>query len=298
MLPITPLVTRYTMNNKKGTYRQKPHFKDAVILLVEDNPVNKMVATEMLTALGFAVTPAGNGLEALEMFSERKFDLIFMDCQMPEMDGFEATKQIRIREQKLSLDRSPIVAFTANAMKGDEECCFNSGMDDFMTKPISNEVIKSMLLKWVPEKCVSADAPAALPVIGGPEVDSVVDTEVTHADDSNDIVLVDLVSFNKMKELFKSEFPGLINLNQSIANGNIEKSFSAVKNRDSQALCLAMHSLKGSSRQYGAMRLGYIAEQLETCARKKSFEGVDALLEQLKIVGQETYELIDKQMRC
>jgi signal transduction histidine kinase/ActR/RegA family two-component response regulator len=103
------------------------------ILLVEDEPVNRLVARQLLTKLGCYVAEARTGVEALEAMSEGAFDLILMDCQMPEMDGYEATRRIRAREEKQHI---PIVAITAYAMSGDREKCLAAGMNDFMAKPV------------------------------------------------------------------------------------------------------------------------------------------------------------------
>jgi len=107
---------------------------EARILLVEDNPVNQKVALNMLRKMGCKLTLAEDGVEAVDLFKNRTFDLIFMDCQMPNMNGYEATAAIR--ELEGDGPKTPIVAMTANAMKGDRERCLDSGMDDYMAKPI------------------------------------------------------------------------------------------------------------------------------------------------------------------
>ena len=116
------------------------------ILLVEDNPFNQKVAVDLLRLLGCRVEVANNGREALAMIRQKTFDLIFMDCQMPEMDGYEATRQIRA----IGGERStvPIIAMTANALSGDRKACFASGMDDFLSKPITKAMLSQMLTKW------------------------------------------------------------------------------------------------------------------------------------------------------
>jgi signal transduction histidine kinase/CheY-like chemotaxis protein/ligand-binding sensor domain-containing protein len=108
----------------------------ARILVAEDNPVNQKLTTVMLTKMGHRVTLAGNGVEALAKWSQEPFDLIFMDVQMPELDGLEATRRIRQRE-KSTLNHVPIIAMTAHAMRGDGERCLAAGMDDYLPKPIS-----------------------------------------------------------------------------------------------------------------------------------------------------------------
>ncbi len=127
-------------------------FDKTKILLVEDNTVNQIIATEMLKQFGCQITPAANGKEAVERNSKQEFDLILMDCQMPEMDGFEATGVIRKRENEKNLPATPIVALTANAMKGDRDKCFAAGMDDYVSKPVKKETLAAAILKWLPEK--------------------------------------------------------------------------------------------------------------------------------------------------
>ncbi len=127
-------------------------FDKAQILLAEDNPTNMLIATVILEQYGCHVTPAGNGLEAVERASKQDFDVIFMDCQMPEMDGYEATGAIRAYESKKKQLSTPIIAFTANAMIGDREKCIEAGMDDYISKPVKKEDIACILLKWISEE--------------------------------------------------------------------------------------------------------------------------------------------------
>ncbi|MCP9449422.1 MAG: response regulator [Nitrospira sp.] len=120
------------------------------ILLVEDNPVNQKVAVKMLEKLGCRVDVAGNGKEAVEAMERIRYALVFMDCQMPEMDGFEATSVIRGRE---GADRhTPIVAMTANAMAEDREQCLKAGMDDFVSKPVTAQALTAVLNRWLPNE--------------------------------------------------------------------------------------------------------------------------------------------------
>ncbi|HXI35368.1 MAG TPA: response regulator [Burkholderiales bacterium] len=121
------------------------------ILVVEDNLINQQVALGMLEARGHKVAVAGNGREAVEAHAQGAFDLILMDCDMPEMDGYEATREIRSRE-RASGEHVPIVALTANAMAQDREACLAAGMDDHLGKPFSSATLQSMLERWMPEK--------------------------------------------------------------------------------------------------------------------------------------------------
>ena len=123
---------------------------DAKILMVEDNPVNQMVAQKMLEKIGLKATIANNGIEALQCLDQESFDLVLMDCQMPEMDGFDATREIRKLDIK-ALDQKhlPVVAMTANVMSGDRERCLEVGMDDYIGKPVQRDQLATVLKKWL-----------------------------------------------------------------------------------------------------------------------------------------------------
>ncbi len=116
------------------------------ILVAEDNPVNQIVAVAMLERLGHHVDLAGNGIEAVEAVRKLPYDLVLMDVQMPEMDGYEATRAIRALEGAFA--GIPVIAMTANALKGDSEKCLQAGMDDYLAKPVSTDALAAMLRKW------------------------------------------------------------------------------------------------------------------------------------------------------
>ncbi len=125
------------------------------ILLVEDNPINQKLAVYIFEKLGCQIEVAGNGREALDHLTSRSFDIVFMDCQMPVMDGYEATQRIRAMSGPAA--DIPIVAMTANALRGDREKCIDAGMDDYLSKPVKLESIRDVLLRWEPASRLKAD---------------------------------------------------------------------------------------------------------------------------------------------
>lgn len=133
------------------------------VLLVEDNPVNQKVALRILKRLGHTVDLAGDGARAVAAFAEKQFDIVLMDCQMPELDGYEATRAIRRLEVERGLAPTPVVALTAHALEGEREKCLAAGMDDFLPKPIDATALANMLERWCGKPL------AAIATTGSPE---------------------------------------------------------------------------------------------------------------------------------
>jgi len=134
------LVTRHTLV-------ERPLGAD--ILVVEDNPVNQQVVLHMLARLGHRAQAVDNGLQALHALEHTRYDLVLMDCQMPEMDGYEATRAIRAQDSRVLNRQIPIIALTANAMQGDREKVLAVGMDDYLSKPVTSETLANILLRWL-----------------------------------------------------------------------------------------------------------------------------------------------------
>jgi signal transduction histidine kinase/DNA-binding response OmpR family regulator len=150
----TPLVTSHYLKTLRDGSKKETMSQSCRILLVEDNPINQSVAKGMLEAIGYSCCDiAGNGLEALHALKsaspENPFNLILMDCQMPEMDGYEATQAIRDGEGGGYYRDIPIIAMTANAMKGDDKKCLDAGMSDYLSKPVEAETLRRILQSWL-----------------------------------------------------------------------------------------------------------------------------------------------------
>lgn len=140
--PAKPIVTRHALSEEKK--------RSIRILLVEDNPVNQKVAEKMLEKFGYYSDTVNNGLEAIQALSNKAYDLVFMDVVMPEMDGYDATFQIRNPLSRVKNHKVPVVAMTAHAMKGDREKCLERGMDDYISKPVKPQELLNAIEKWIP----------------------------------------------------------------------------------------------------------------------------------------------------
>jgi CheY-like chemotaxis protein len=119
-----------------------------LVLVAEDSPVNQIVATRALERCGCRVLVVNDGVQALEALAKQRFDAVLMDCQMPAMDGYAATTELRRRER--GDRRTPVIAMTAHAMTGDRERCLEAGMDDYITKPVRHTDLSEALLRWIP----------------------------------------------------------------------------------------------------------------------------------------------------
>ena len=123
----------------------------ALVLLVEDNDINQLMALRQLEKLGHDVHIVSNGLQAVKaLTTSNRYDLVFMDCQMPEMDGYDATRAVRSAEVT-SGRHVPIIAMTANAMGGDRDTCIAAGMDDYIAKPVTRDMLRDALERWLPQ---------------------------------------------------------------------------------------------------------------------------------------------------
>ena len=147
--PRDVLVTRHVIKEAARAARAR-------ILVAEDNIVNQKIAVVLLEKLGYRADVVANGLEAVDAVARIRYALVLMDCQMPEMDGWEATAMIRKEEGARGSHRLPIIAITANAMPGDREKCQKAGMDDYLAKPVTLDKIRVLLARWIPGHSASA----------------------------------------------------------------------------------------------------------------------------------------------
>ena len=248
------------------------------ILLVEDNLVNQEVALAMLETLGCSVDLAANGRDALDALKQTSYALVLMDCQLPIMDGFEATAAIRQKEQGTDR-RLAIVALTANAMQGDQERCLAAGMDDYLAKPFEREQLRVILQKWLPmpQDKHSPQHPSA--VVQGHQDNDVLDSAIL----KNILSLQKNGAQNILKKLVGLYLESAPKLISELQVGIYQHNPAAVKN--------AAHTLKSSSANLGARKLSALCKEVEASA--VGGEDIGQLNAQFELIENE-YE----QARC
>jgi two-component system, sensor histidine kinase and response regulator len=282
-------VTRHTLRENQKRLR---------ILLAEDQPINQRVAVTMLTQCGHNVELARDGREAVSHFDQHRYDLIFMDVQMPELDGFEATTEIRRREEAAGRERTPIIAMTAHAMAGDRERCLAGGMDDYLAKPIDFERLLSLLERWIARVSPVA-SPGMDPVVSAavgeltvpprrPEAPQVagIDLKVALSRVSGDLALL-LEILADFEKDFGSVAPRLKNL---VLSGERE-----------QAARLA-HTLKGVSGNLALTGVFALSLEIERKLKEGTSEEVgpalDRLVEEIERVQASVQDLRDRPSRA
>ncbi|MEQ1656326.1 MAG: response regulator, partial [Nitrospira sp.] len=260
------------------------------ILLAEDNAVNQEVTLGMLEVLGCTATAVENGRRAIELLASRPFAVILMDCQMPEMDGFEATHAIRRQEQKTG-KRIPIVALTAHALQGDRELCLAAGMDDYLSKPFTIEQLKAVLSRWLP----SATPP---PPTNSSSVESA--PPPTSAPQYSESP-VDPKSWESITSLQRPGQPDLlakvIGLYLKDSQGLVDKILAATAGKDFASLRDTAHSLKSRSATLGAWQVADLCKQLEAGAREQTLVWTEAerLAKQLQQTFTATCEIFESE---
>ena len=249
----------------------EPPFGGARVLLAEDNPTAQVVSGMMLRALGCVVDVAGSGREALQRLDAGNYDIVFMDCEMPLMDGFEATAAIRARDDDKS--SIPIVAVTAQAMQGDRERCLRAGMSDYLSKPVRQDDFAGALERWIPARAASSGngaaaasaAESATPASAprpGPALDADVVAELRELAAATDASFLDQVCGT-----FKADAAVLLAAMRHAAEGG-----------DTVGLRRAAHALKGAAGSIGARQLAESARQLHDLAESGSLDGAAVIV--------------------
>ncbi len=256
---------------------QKLHGKS--ILLAEDNKVNQDYALKILNDMNLNVSVANTGKEAFTLYQDHKdapFDIILMDCRMPDMDGYEATIKIREFEASHNLKRTPIIALTANALKGDMELCLKTGMDDYLSKPVYRKTLETYIAKW------TLHLENASPILENSTLSS--NTKPIVADD-----FIDLSIFNQMKEVMESDMENMIHQYLISVPRYLEQMKDGLNTHSMLHISEAAHTLKSSSALLGATRLQALCTKIEQAAKvNSSVKDIETLVTEAHITSEKT----------
>jgi signal transduction histidine kinase/DNA-binding response OmpR family regulator/HPt (histidine-containing phosphotransfer) domain-containing protein len=268
--PAAPPLTTLAAHTTPATMSGSRARKGRKVLLAEDNPVNVEVASAMLESLGLDVSRACNGQEALHTLQAGDFDLVLMDCQMPVMDGFAATTEIRRHEQQHGRARSlPIIAITANALQGDRESCLAAGMDDYLSKPFTQQALGQTIGRWInlPRMAPAPDEPLPAPApVAMQPVDHTINAQALQNIRALSATNGDALLERVLQAYLKDTPPHLQALRQALAAG------------DTEQLRKTAHSLKSSSANVGALTLSQRCKDLEQLGRTNTTAGAAELL--------------------
>ena len=267
-------VPKESIREEANIQKQKPNHSVLKILLVEDHPVNQMVILSQLEILGYQPDCVDNGKDAIAKLSQQNYDIVLMDCQMPILDGYEATKELRRRE---GLRRHTVViALTAHALPSDRDKCLAAGMDDYLSKPIEQEVLGAMIERWAKH-------------IGRPKrtkknpsyPKKLSPTTLAHSLDETPLDLERLNNISRGKVSFQQQFVQTFVENAQLG---LEQMRLALPVNDFVTLEQQAHRIKGSSANAGVRGMPDVAAQLEHLAREKTLEGA---MEQLEILERQ-----------
>ena len=247
------------------------------VLLAEDNPVNQQVALYMLESLGYQTEVAENGREALQALSATRYDLVLMDCQMPDMDGFAATRQWRAQEQANGGERIPIIAVTANALEGDRDICLASGMDDFLAKPFTRLALGALIQRWTPAAATTALG-ARAELAAAP--DAMAEPEPAAA-------VLDPAALTALRTLQAARKPNFLAQVIGVYLNNAPQLMDAIETAyagDQRELLLrSAHTLKSSSATVGALDFAACCRAIETAARAGQPTQADEQIQTLRL---------------
>jgi CheY-like chemotaxis protein/HPt (histidine-containing phosphotransfer) domain-containing protein len=268
------------------------------ILLAEDNEINQKMTRTLLTRKGHSVDLAVNGLEAVNAAKTRHYDLIFMDVQMPEMDGFEAAQVIRKLEQEgdLAGQHIPIIAMTAHALHGDRQRCIDAGMDDYVSKPLDPRKVFQALERWAesiptvePEPAAAAkkkgDTQQLNPKRNGhvkTENSKNIDDDIPQEDLYNDDITLDIDNaLNRFSDDRDFYYTLLGDFLHSLPN-RLEEMRTALESGDTRALSYLAHNLKGVAANFSARQLARVSAVLDEHCRVGDLEAARGMMAEVE----------------
>jgi len=260
-----PIITQYNVKDSQLSAQESHILFNANVLLVEDVQPNLIIAQKFLTKMGVQVDVANNGQEAVNAVTQHDYDLVFMDCRMPVMDGYEATRLIRQQEKAEGKNAHiPIIALTANASYEDERLCKQAGMDDMVIKPFKRADLSNSLKKWLRTSGI---------------IDKV---DVVEKENKAKIIVIDQAIFKQLQDDMAEDFDSIkIAIFDSI-QGNIDLLAKSDKNYETKDLIRYAHSIKSPAANLGMMQVSQLAAQLEVALRA---DGVEDLDQSLKVMS-------------
>jgi signal transduction histidine kinase/CheY-like chemotaxis protein/HPt (histidine-containing phosphotransfer) domain-containing protein len=285
------------INTKSKAKKIESNSLVGTVLLVEDNPVNQDMMLEVLRQFGVNTVLAENGQVALNAIEQQHFDLVLMDCQMPVLDGFAATRAIRKCEENLpESKRLSIVALTANAMHGDKQRCLDSGMDDYLSKPISTDLLGQMLEKYLstsnaaPEinELATADTPHSGSVEAlGSNVLTAEFTQTENSEQSVDQLIIDDKVFSQLWSMCESASPGfyrsLVDKFDDSSENDLNQIEQAIADNDAVAVGALAHKVKSGSANLGGRQLTVLCKTLETNGKDNDLSNAQRLLHDIRV---------------
>jgi CheY-like chemotaxis protein/HPt (histidine-containing phosphotransfer) domain-containing protein len=273
---------------------------DCHVLVAEDNLTNQKVTMAMLMIFGCRVSLADNGRQAVEMFLKDAPDLVLMDCQMPEMDGYQATIKIRRHEKKLTT-KTPIVALTAHAMAGSREKCLAAGMDDYLSKPFTMKVLQAKLERWF-----LSDERMGVQHEHGPDTQvSSLSQEGPAAEDSlgdeTDSTVIDPQAIQTIKALQMEGEPNILSSVVKAYLTGVESKISQLRDTVSCPTLMDLqafaHSLKSSSANVGAVVLSEICKSLEMACRNNTLDDSDPYIKAIECEFVKVKSALEEEIR-
>jgi len=286
------------------------------VLLVEDNEVNLKVAEKLIQYIGYPFDYAQNGQEALEKVKQKRYRMILMDCQMPVMDGYKSTSRIRDYEQAAGLNRTPILAMTANAMMGDREKCLDAGMDDYMSKPLNRYILEKTLKQWDPlvHRKTAVNASNAQTIeVSEPVHETEGQTEQVTAieipDNKEQAPTKHVLDINQkwlntntleeIKEFMGDEMVQLLEMFQQETPGILNNMQASLKEHDFEDVEKLAHMLKSTSANIGANGLSFFSRKMELGANDGELKELVAIYTKIKkayiLTRNEINKYIDSQ---
>lgn len=263
------------------------------ILVAEDNLVNQVFIKEILSEMQADYTIVSNGQEALNSVREGHFSLIIMDCLMPVMDGFEATREIcKLKDSGFISKEIPIIALTANAMKGDREACLAAGMDDYLSKPVRKNELKNKVCEWVlgeEKKDLSSE-----------KIDESRQVYELQYDEDG---LLDAQAVNQARQILKGKYDEMIDIYINNSREYLDEITQAVYEKNVEAIIRPAHTLKSTSKQMGAFKLSDMAKDVEHIAKAlhkgedcsgEDFVSISKRVENIKSMLSQTKRAFDK----